>query len=37
VAHVPPVAAGELGDPVSVVVEVEADDRPLHGLCSTRR
>jgi hypothetical protein len=37
VAHVLPVAAVELGDPVAVGVEVEARDRPLHGLSSTRR
>ena len=27
-----PVAAGKLDDPVALVVQVEADDRPLHGL-----
>jgi hypothetical protein len=29
VAHVPLVAAGELGDPVAGLVLVESDDRPL--------
>jgi hypothetical protein len=37
VAHVLPMAAVELGDPIAVGVEVEARDRPLHGLSSTRR
>jgi hypothetical protein len=37
VADVLPMAAGELGDPLALVVLVEADDRPLHGVCSTRR
>jgi hypothetical protein len=31
VAHVLPVAAGELGDPLALRVELEADDRALHG------
>ena len=35
VAHMPFVAAGELGDPLAVLVLVEADDRPLHRLSST--
>jgi hypothetical protein len=30
VAHMPLVAAGELRDPLALVVLVEADDRPLH-------
>lgn len=29
-AHVLPVAAGELGDPLALRVELEADDRALH-------
>ena len=37
VAHVPLVAARELRDPLTPRVLVEADDRPLHGLSSTRR
>jgi hypothetical protein len=37
VAHVPAMAAGELGDPLALCVLVETDDRPLHGLSSTRR
>ena len=37
VADVPAVAARELGEPLAFVVLVEADDRPLHGLSSTRR
>jgi hypothetical protein len=36
VAHVPLVAARELGDPVAFCVLVKADDRPLHGFSSTR-
>src|SRR5262245_14807678 len=31
-AHVLPMAAGELGDPLALFILVEADDRPLHGL-----
>ena len=30
VAHVLPVAAGELGDPLALCVQMEADDRALH-------
>jgi hypothetical protein len=37
VADVPAVAARELGEPLAFVVLVEADDRPLHGVSSTRR
>ena len=36
VPHVPPVAATELGDPLALAVLVEADDRSLHILSSTR-
>jgi len=32
VAHVPAMAAGELGDPLALPVELEADDRALHRL-----
>lgn len=32
VPHVPAVAAGELGDPLALRVELEADDRSLHRL-----
>jgi len=35
VPYVPLVAAGELGDPLALLVLVEADDRPLHTWCST--
>jgi len=31
VAHMLLMAADELGDPLALVVLVEADDRPLHG------
>jgi hypothetical protein len=37
VAHVLAVTASELGDPLALIVLVEADDRPLHGRSSTRR